>query len=567
MAKIKTLSEHVIAKTAAGEVVERPASVVKELIDNSLDALAKNITVEIVDAGFSSIRIFDDGEGMDEYDLRLSYLPHTTSKIFIEDDLTGIKTYGFRGEALSSICSVARVIIQSRLASEALGLKVEIEKGIANEVTQVGMPCGTEIIVKDLFYNVPARKKFLKNEKTEYRNILDIFMNAALANPSVGFTFISNAKEILNLKGYQTPLDRLNILLGKSVVTNLLPIKFDRDHFELAGFLSKPQLATEGKGNQYIFVNNRPVNNAVISNAVKEAYGGLLEPRSHPAFVLFIKLPYDLVDVNVHPRKEQVRFWDDTYVSDFIYSSVLEALKGFDLTYNTDLYGNSLDYATRDKKSAEGIFHDLKDSVDKWDMRQPTVSNDVEILQVNKLYLVTSNKDGLVLVDQHAAHERILYEQFLKEYSDGKQASEAFVIDNPNTFELPIKDSEILREHLSVFIDLGFDLEEFGEHTYRVRKMPKVFKEFNIKSLVLEVLDNINLNKKDKSPNKKILQTISYLACRGAIKAGDVLTHAQRKDLLLKLSETTSNYTCPHGRPVKVEVPFKELHKLFKRIK
>lgn len=567
MAKIKSLSEQLIAKTAAGEVVERPASVVKELIDNSLDAHAKNITVDIVDAGLTSIRVFDDGEGMDEYDLRLSYLPHTTSKIFIEDDLVGIKTYGFRGEALSSICSVARVSIQSRILGNPLGIKVEIEKSIASEITQVGMPYGTEINVRDLFYNAPARKKFLKSEKTEYRNILDIIVNAALANPSIGFTFISNSKEILNLKSYQTPLDRLNILLGKSVVTNLLPIKFDRDHFELSGFLSKPQLATEGKGNQYIFVNNRPVNNAIISNAVKEAYGGLLEPRSHPAFVLFISLPYDLVDVNVHPRKEQVRFWDDPYVYDFIYSSVLNALSGFDLTYKTDLNGNSLDYALRDKKSAEGIFNDLKSSVDKWDMRQPTVSNDAEILQVNKLYLVASNKDGLILVDQHAAHERILYEQFLKEYSDGKQASETFTIENPITFELPIKESEILKEHMGVFIDLGFEIEEFGEHSYRARKMPKVFKEFNIKGLVIEVLDNINLNKKDKSPNKKILQTIAYLACRGAIKAGDVLTPTQRKDLLLKLSETTSNYTCPHGRPVKVEVPFKELHKLFKRIK
>lgn len=410
MPRIKLLAPHIISKTAAGEVVERPASVVKELIENALDAGASIIKIQIQNSGLDRIEVVDNGDGMDIEDVMISFKPHTTSKILDENDLNKISSFGFRGEALSSIASVSRMAIQSRVNNHYVGHRVDLEGGEVLKSMPAGMPIGTIVEVKDLFFNTPARKKFLKSASTEFRNILDIVVNAAMSFSHIGFTLINEDRIVLDLPRYQTLSERTIALLGEPISSQLVPFVHDEAHFKVTGYISKPQLSSIGKSHQYIFVNKRFVSNNIVSSAVKEAYGSLLEPRAHPALILFLELPYELVDVNVHPRKEEVSFYDDSQIFEFVKKAVQNALDLNDLTYSTDIIGNKLD----DKKALPYLFNHLKDSVDSWQVYEN--HKELEIMQINNLYLVTQTKKGMVLIDQHAAHERILFEQFLEVY-------------------------------------------------------------------------------------------------------------------------------------------------------
>lgn len=562
MPRIKLLAPHIISKTAAGEVVERPASVVKELVENSLDAGASLIKIFIQNSGLDRIEVVDNGDGMDVEDVLISYKPHTTSKILDEMDLTRISSFGFRGEALSSIAAVSKLAIQSRVSTHYVGHRVDLEGGEVIRSMPAGMPVGTMIEVRDLFFNTPARKKFLKSAPSEFRNILDVVVNAALSFGHVGFTLINEDRVVLDLPRYQTIEERTAALLGDPIASQLLPFSLEDVHFKVAGYISKPQLSSIGKSHQYIFVNKRFVSNNIISAAVKDAYGSLLEPRSHPALILFLELPYELVDVNVHPRKEEVSFYDDSLIFDFVKKAVQLALDAHDLTYTTDILGNDLE---NPKKALPYLFGHLKDSVDAWQVYDST--KQPEISQINNLYLVTSTKKGLAIIDQHAAHERILFEQFLDVYEKFADNGEKHTLTSPLVFDLSIQDAELLLDNVEILFKLGFDLESFGVNTFKLASVPKVLSGANTLDLINSILEDLRSGKKPSNINEKSIKTISYLACRGAIKSGEYLNPQERVDLLEKLAKTKTNYTCPHGRPVKLEITMRELEKMFKRVK
>ena len=562
MPKIKLLSPNVIAKTAAGEVVERPASVVKELIENALDADASQLKIEITDSGFTKIKLTDNGCGMDKADILECFKHHTTSKLFSEEDLLAIKQFGFRGEALSSIASVSRLTIMSRTAKDAVGNSVELEGGELKRVSSVGMPKGTIVEVSDLFFNTPARKKFLKTAQTEFRAITDCVVTYGLAFTNVGICLIHNKKLLLDLPCNQTLHERASTILGKSMFTHMLDFSHEDNFFKLNGFISRPQISSTTKNNQYIFVNNRCVSNDTLSLAVRDAFGSLLEPRSHPAVILFFNLPYDLVDVNVHPRKEQISFYNESAVYDFVRKATQLALEAHDLTYSTDIFGNDL----LNKKALPYLFNSLKDSVEPWNV-YTTEKDFADVLQLDTLYLVTQTAKGLLIVDQHAAHERILYEQFLAAFEERANLGESVQLKKPLIVDLSLQDSDLLKENLITLIKLGFELEEFGVNTFKLYTLPKVLSGSDILSLLHNVLTDLKQGKAPSNITEKSLKTVSYLACRSATKGGEYLSLKERTELLKKLYETKSNYTCPHGRPVRIEISLRELAQMFKRSK
>ena len=561
MPKIITLSADIIAKTAAGEVVERAASVVKELIENSIDAGASDIQVEAEASGYNKISVTDNGTGMDKEDVFACFKPHTTSKISTENDLTCIKTLGFRGEALNSIASVSKLIIKSRHANSPVGALAEVEGGKVIKTGTVGMPTGTYIEVRDLFYNVPARKKFIKTALTEYRSLLDNTINYALAHPDIGLSLKHNRKIIFDLPKNRGISERLQVFLDANITDKLFPIKTEDSYFKLTGYISKPQAATESSRNQYLFVNGRPVKNLLVASVIKNAFGTLLEPRAHPPFVLFLNMPFEVVDVNIHPRKNEVAFFNEHELSQFIDQAVKAALKHEDLTYTTDF----LDGYT-DKSSDTYMFRVLKDGVNIWEAAPKEQNEEFgEVLQIHNLYLVTQTKRGLLLIDQHAAHERILYEQFMEAFKE-KNKESAF-LDPPSIINLNLTEIGVLNQYIEILTELGFDIERFGDNAYKVSCVPYLLKEQNVEMIVKEMLSELAEGKSPRDINKKSLQTLSFLACRSAIKAGDFLTPEERLNLVKKLMETKTEYTCPHGRPAKIEVPLRDLARVFKRIR
>ena len=558
--KIKELSSEIIPKIAAGEVVERPASVVKELVENSLDAGAQSITIEIEEAGFKKIRVIDDGEGMIQKDLLRCFLPHHTSKITSIADLENIGTLGFRGEALASICSVCEVGIKTRVSGDKEGNEALIKRGSIEKTSPAGMKSGTVVEVQNLFSYVPARKKFLKSKNTEYRRVLDTVVFHALGNPTIGFKFLRDGKTVFNVSTGQNLIDRAKTLLGTEVAQNLLPVEVSNEYVNLKGFLGKPQISYSTKDHQFLFINGRAVKNKLISAAVKSAFNTLIEPKSHPVFIFFVELNAELVDVNIHPRKENIKFWNEEAVAEFMQEAVRKTLQRADLSYVKD------DISGLDVGAAPYTFSVLKSAVEAWSVKDFDAS-DGKSLQVAKKFIVTVAKDGVLIVDQHAAHESILYEQFLEEFLSQKQKGAVFELRKPVVVNLSLSQADLLGENLGFLGDLGLEIEECGQNSFRVRSVPKMLRDREVTDLVVELLADLKMTGKVKDVDERSKRTIEFLACRGAIKAGEKLTAKEMKNLLEKLLKTEGLYTCPHGRPVMIKITLRELDRMFKRVK
>ncbi len=562
MSKINILTQDIISKVAAGEVVERPASVVKELIENSLDAGARNIRIDVEDAGLKIIKVSDDGEGMSYEDLRLSFLPHATSKLAFVEDLASIRTLGFRGEALASICAVSKFRIRSRSLTSDFGHELTLLHGeVVSEEKKAMLP-GTTVTVSSLFFNVPARSKFLKSSATEYSQILKLVSAQALANPTVGWEFYRDGKIVFQIRS-DMPLDkRIRILLGADLLSNLLAIQFTSEHLSLTGFISKPQAGEFSKDTQYLFVNNRHVNSPLVSDAVKAAYGSLLEDRRFPPFILYLSVRPDLVDVNVHPRKEHVSFWNDATVHEFIAGSVKECLSKYDLTYKTSAENAD---ALHDSASAH-TFYALKDLVKPWNVKGISEEPFSEIVQIGETYLVSPIKQGFLVVDQHAAHESILFEEYTAGFLTERSRNEKLILKDPLVVSIPLADAEIVKDSLPVFFHIGFDVEGFGGGTFKISGVPKLLQDHDLNSLFKEVIADLKSFGKLRTFDDRSKRTIEFLACRGAIKAGEKLSFEERRNLLTKLATSKGLYTCPHGRPVSVVMSLHDLDRLFKRI-
>lgn len=580
--KIKLLPENLVTKIAAGEVVERPASVVKELLENSLDAQASFITLEIEKAGLKRITIIDNGIGMEREDLEMCFLPHTTSKISEEDDLFNITSLGFRGEALSSIAAVSELTIKSLPAQNGsstptmgvelpFGTEVRIINRKIEEIHSCGMAPGTEITVENLFYNTPARKKFLKTRLTELGQIVNLVTKVALSFPAVGFKLVSDKKTVLELPANQTAEERLKIILGAKIASQLIALKKNTSSLKIAGFIGHPQIASTVKNKQFIFVNNRLIKNTAMSLAIKEAYGSLLEARVHPVFILFLEIAAQNIDVNIHPRKEEIKFLDLASINKDITEHIQEILAKNNLTYRFDFQEVPL-YDSYDLSEQGLVLRDepredkytasfLKEAVDLWQVRENNEED--TILQVNNLYLITKTPRGILIVDQHAAHEKILYEQLLEAFEKNKQI--VHPLPRSIVFSLPPAEVPFLEEKLETFRKIGFDIEPFGNNAFKVSSVPEIFRQRDIANLIMEVLADLKQDKKASSTDFQTQKIISYLSCRMAIKAGDYLKEEERQKLLEKLAQTKSGYTCPHGRPIQIEVSLNDLDRLFRR--
>lgn len=562
MNKIVTLSPDVIARIAAGEVIERPAYAVKELVENAIDANASAITIHIEESGLKRMQVIDNGEGMSSVDLEIAFLPHTTSKIRHEDELIGVKTLGFRGEALSSIASISDLTIQSRTKKNQGGTTIEIRQGRVAHRGKIGMPFGTIVTVNGLFSPVPARKKFLKSLKTEFRQITDVVLHFALSYPTIHFTLTHNKKTIFDLPAKKDEKERLAIVFGDDMFSHFLPITFSDSYLTVSGFIGKPQVASRNNQRQFIFVNQRVVSDKLISLAVKESFGTLLPSSATPVFRLHFTLPYEMVDVNVHPRKEQVSFINGRLIFDLVKQAVSETLTNNNITYHVTPFDNSLQKGETTSFSAKS----LKDVVLPWNRTDiGKITSTTPLLQIHQTYILAVTKEGLMLIDQHAAHERILFEQFTKAFENEKKKKTAYPLPHPLKLSLSFSEKQLIEEHKDTFEQLGFSLEYFGGNTFIIRHIPLLFKGRRIEKIIKDMLSDLSDEREIKTIDTTSKRMLSFLSCRAATKSGDVLSEAQMKIILKDLEKSPNNTTCPHGRPTRIEISLGTLHKYFKR--
>lgn len=641
MKRINILDTETSNKIAAGEVVERPSSVVKELIENSIDSGAKNITVEIEDGGQKSIKVLDDGHGIHPEDIEKAFMPHATSKINSIDDIYSINTMGFRGEALASISAVSNTILKSRTEESGYGKEISIKGGILDYIKDAGCNVGTTIEVKDLFFNVPARKKFLKSSSRESAYISDILNRLALANPDISFKLFSNGKKVLNTYGTGKLIDAIRSVYGKSICDNIISVEKHSDVSSIYGFIGNSEISRGSRNNQSIFVNKRYIKSKLITAAVENAFKSFLTVNKYPFFVVFLDIFPEFIDVNVHPTKSEIKFRDDREIFKLTFDAVHEALRNslrssfeipvdeeakpkdeqlnyikeennrvqlpIDLiSFNENNYkiedcGNNRSYEQDLKKYS---FNDLKkypkeinyntDDIIKEDkvLNQDTSIdvNKSEVLheenkeresiqireekiakfpsltiigQFRSTYILAEAADNLYLIDQHAAHEKILFEKYKRSIQENKVMSQVLI--TPVVMELVSEDYDYYLENSDVFEKSGFNIEPFGENTISIRGVPLILGKPDIKNLFMDILDNLKNMGSGQTWEVKY-NSIAKLACKSAVKANDILSNIEMKTLVEDLRFIEDPFTCPHGRPTIMKFTLNELEKRFKRI-
>ncbi len=589
--KIKKLPSNLIDKIAAGEVVERPASVVKELVENALDAGAGYVEVEIEKGGKERIMVHDNGVGMGREDAAMAFTRHATSKIKSLEDLTAIGTLGFRGEALSSIAAVSKVTLKTKEEGDVQGTKIEIAGGEKKEVSACAHPEGTSFVVYDLFYNTPARKKFLKTTQTEFKHIRKWLQAQALAWPEVGFSLEHNGREVFSYSGGQSQEDRTKAVLGTSL-EKYIPLEYEGTYFKIQGYVGAPELARKRKKNQYLFINGRYLGNKTVWSAVRKAYGDLLPSSLYPPFVLFLDIRKDLLDVNVHPRKEEVKFINSSEVFEGVLSAVRTALSkrldkegpDFRRRVPTDDgldqerphshgFKNRSAVSYRDYEREDGSPGQVAEARSFLDQieRSGQESGFVPILQIGDLFLVTADEDSVVLVDQHAADERILLERFMDVYQRERAQGAGQELLFPEKFELGSEDRELLEKYQDTLEKLGFSISRV-ENTVEISSVPLALKDRSVERVVLGFLDELADPREDFKELEDIpvdsetYHTLATLACRAAVKQGDRLSDRERRHITDKICELGARgATCPHGRPTFIRLTFPELKTMFHR--
>lgn len=599
MPKIKLLDEALINKIAAGEVIERPASLVKELVENAIDADATIISVEAEEGGKSRIKVTDNGSGMEKEDALLCLERHATSKIVTTEDLFTIKTMGFRGEALASIAAVSELILKTKTKESEMGFKILATAGRILETQEVAVPEGTSIEITNLFFNIPARKKHLKTIQTELRQITELMTKFALCYPEKTFKCVHQGQELLFSPATTNPLDTVLLLYGKKVAYGMLPVDTVHNEITICGFLSKPTLTRGDKTIQHIFINKRSVKNQIISKAVSDAYHTLLHLDNHPLFVLHVKIKPELLDVNVHPQKAVIRVEKEQELYTAVFNAVRRTLDAAKLipviaeekpaTVQAPLLAKQYtQFSVAEEKQAflkkgqeqqgeevnpQKIFEEL---VQKYAQEKenaplttaaPFVSGTERIssLQligcIHKTFYLAENELGLVIIDQHAAHERVLYERFMLQFYERSIPVQELLA--PEEMEFSPTEMLVLQENKEILEVLGFQFEEFGRNTMLLRSIPSVLGKFIDKEVVHEIL--VQLGEKtslDIMKEEKIIRS----ACRAAVKAHDVVHLPEMKTVLQQLQKCKQPFTCPHGRPTMIQFTIPELEKKFKRV-
>ena len=590
---IKALSEDLRNKISAGEVVERPSSVVKELIENSLDAGSSEISIVIEKGGHHTIQVRDNGSGISPDDLPSSIKRFHTSKIETVDDLFSINTLGFRGEALSSIASISEMSILSSNGNGE-GAELPILNGAPGEVQPAADIGGTEITIRNLFYNTPVRKKFLKTPRTELRKIVDVVRCYGLAFPDVEFRLVADDRDIFHV--HAEPLEeRIDNLLDPTYSRNLLPLNITKGDIALSGFVGNLNLVRSRPGEQYLFLNRRFIKDRLMNRAVYNAYESLIKRGEYPFFVINLLLPGDQVDVNVHPMKTEVRFKDEwrlfhimkSEVADAL-SSVLDTIPGFDTSYQngeinkgndnfnpystapretipTDPNQNTLEFNSSDNLSPSKVdILRARDYVTK--LAEKPVNNQQSIAteniwQIHKKYIVSEVNSGLVIIDQHVAHERILYEDALKAFESTSMASQTLLF--PETLEFSPDDFDALFDVLPYLEKIGFKIKKQDNLSIKIDAIPSEMAIGNEREVIREILDNFLKERKKYSSFQEGIAAM--FACKAAIKAGDSLMREEMQELVNRLFSTKHPYYCPHGRPIIVQMSLDELDGRFER--
>lgn len=608
MGKIAVLDDNMINMIAAGEVIERPASVVKELLENSIDAGAKRIAIEVEDGGRRLIRIIDDGCGMDADDLSLAFEPHATSKLRSIDDLLGIRTMGFRGEALASVGSVAKVSVTSRTPDAIGAHRIEIDCGHKGPVVPCAGDTGTTIEVRNLFYKLPARRKFLRTANTEMSHITEHFTRIALAQESLDLALTHNDRQVYHLLGGQGVRERISLLFGPAIAEDLLETSRLERGMRLRALLGRPTGARSSGKYQYVFLNRRFIRDKFILHAIKEAYRGLMEPNKFPVVFVFIEMPSEDFDVNVHPTKAEVRFDN----ANLVYSEVLAVLRDKLLGTNLDASFNAPspevfvpsehfeDVQTHNRqqrieRAMEDFFKTPRSASPQRSFHfhgshsslPPTVPNlpptsfgepesrsdagagpDASwrpraYLQVDNSYLVVPSQDGFVVIDQHALHERILYEQMCVRLREGHLPSQRLLM--PHTFEATAAQMEAIEKQRELVEKLGIEIEPFGPNTLAVQSFPILLERAEPVVFVIDLLDKLAEDDGHSSEERLLHEVLDMAACKAAIKAGQSLSDEEITHLLANKDVVQRSSRCPHGRPTTLVFSRKELEKQFKR--
>jgi DNA mismatch repair protein MutL len=596
---IKILPPELASKIAAGEVVQRPASVVKELIENSIDAGGRAVTVVIKDAGKSLIQVVDNGVGMSASDARLAFERHATSKISTYDDLENIRTLGFRGEALASIAAVAQVELKTKRASDEAGALIRIDGGEMKQDGKVGMEPGTSVAVKNLFYNTPARKHFLKSNATEFKHVYETLQRFAISHPEIALQFVAESEVVFDVKP-STLEDRLAAFFGEKQVKSLLPVEEHGEIFQASGYLGKPEYARNVPTEQFLFLNKRFIVNRNLNHAVYSGYEHLIEKGSYPFVLLFLEIDPHRVDVNVHPTKLEVKFEDERSVYRFVMMAVRRTLSEHNLipavTVEPEASPESASKLSFTRvsfgRSAPGVFPGRGSTVSRpFDVRQLLGPEDQQVqeletsavekkeslstrirplVQIQNKYILSEAALGLpdgetdlMIIDQHAAHERILYEQVLPRLE--REAGQSQQLLFPQTLELSPVDYTTVTELRPYLEKIGFQVKLFGKQTIVVEGVPPDVKPGHESTIFQEVLEEYKDEARNPKSDSRDRLAKSY-ACRAAIKAGDKLTQQEMVSLVEGLFATQVPYVCPHGRPVSIKLSIEELDKRFGRL-
>ncbi len=589
---IQVLSSHLINQIAAGEVVERPASVVKELVENSLDAGADSIQIELEAGGTRLIRVTDNGHGINREQLPIAIARHATSKIRSLEDLEHIGSLGFRGEALPSIASVSRLLLTSKDGESSHAWKIVARD--SEEPEPDALEKGTRIEVRDLFYNVPARKKFLRTEQTEYNHVENLFKSLALSHPEVEFRLIHNQKIIYQL----TAADRAEVfrqrvarICGKTFADSLAEVNAEVDGHQLTGWIGLPTFNRSQPDMQYFFVNQRMVRDKLISHAVKQAYADVLFHGRHPAYVLYLSMDPTLLDVNVHPQKHEVRFRNSRMIHDFIYRSLHRTLAEIETAQQVSSPGFALH---QDDNQAVPFDTPTQNNLVLGQFRRPAAENWVgetiqsysqllkpsaeeadspqadevpplgfAIAQLKGIYILAENSEGLVLVDMHAAHERIVYERMKLQADSEDLVRQPLLV--PLVLRVSRSEAELVEDYASLLIEVGVKLERLGEEQVRVREVPALLQHADIEGLVRDVIADLAEHGSSERIRQHRDELLGTIACHGSVRANRQLTLPEMNALLRDIEETERSGQCNHGRPTWKTLTLEQLDRLFLR--
>lgn len=625
MAKINILDDSTINKIAAGEVVERPSSIIKELVENSIDAGSSYISIEIENGGKGLIRIIDNGSGIDKDDVNKAFLRHATSKINTVEDLSSLESLGFRGEALASIAAVSKLEMLTKTEEALIGLRIVLDGGKIREKEATSANRGTQISVRDLFFNTPARRKFLKSNQAEAQAITDIVNKIAIGNPSIKIKYINNSKTIYETLGDGSIINAIRMIYGRDISENLIEIDYRSKYFSISGYLGNNNIYRGNRNHQHLYINGRYIKSPNISKKINDAYKAIIPINKYPIYFVNISVDPAKVDVNIHPSKLEVKFDQEEEIlnelSDFVRGILLKSSlvgrykdnsRGKDL-YNKNSFAgfNSFSYSPQEVENnltSTAIREDVSNSCSNQNTNEsPRVQADmiqtpIRLSDINNggiqdkkevdskmeyqqssfieespdrnpdfiglkfigiifdTYIIFSKNDDMIMLDQHAAHERIRFEMYMSKYK-ANDISVQMLID-PIIMDLDANDMDTVRKNIDVFSSFGFLVEEFGHRSISIRGLPNTFGEPESKRFIYELIDG--LGKIDNIYDTKY-DEIAEIACKSAIKGNDKISIEEAKHLIGQLEECSNPYTCPHGRPTMVKMTRYEIEKLFKR--